>query len=87
MVTTTSLAKLTAFTPDDYMLVADYKNGFFNVFSPPQQFSYKCYLITEVGEKGSSKGQFSYICGIAVNKEGIIYIAEYKNKQLQYTSI
>ena len=76
-----------AFTPDDYMLVADYKNDKLYVFSPPQQFSYKRYLINEVGKRGSNKGQFNYICGIAVNKEGIIYIAEYKNKRLQYISI
>lgn len=76
-----------AFTPDDYMLVANFKNDRLNVFSPPQQFSYKRYLVTEVGKRGSSKCNFSYICGIAVNKEGVIYVAEYKNKRLQYISI
>jgi len=73
-----------AFTPDDYMLVADYRNDQVCVFSLPQQSSCKRFLMSKFGKKGSARGQFNYICGIAVDREGTIYIAEYRNKRLQY---
>jgi len=73
-----------AFTPDDYMLIGDYKRDCLCVFSPPQQSTYKRFLMNTLGKKGSGKGQFNYICGIAVDEEGFIYIAEYKNRRFQY---
>jgi len=73
-----------AFTPDDYMLVADYKNDHIYVFSPLISSTYNRFLLNTLGKKGKSKSHYNYICGIAVDKEGVIYIAEYKNKRFQY---
>jgi len=73
-----------AFTPDDYMIVANYKNDQLCVFSPPQESTNKRFLMNTLGKRGSGKGQFYYISGISVDKEGIIYIAEYKNRRFQY---
>jgi len=66
------------------MLVADYKNDQICVFSPPQISTYNRFLMNTIGRKGKSKSHFNYICGIAVDQEGVIYIAEYKNKRFQY---
>ena len=41
------------------------------------------HLINKFGKKGSEKGQFDGIMGIAVNSSGIVYVVEWENKRLQ----
>ena len=53
------------------------------VFSPSHQIGYSCQLITKFGSRGSDKGHFKQIYGLAVSKNGNIYVAEYGNKRVQ----
>ena len=46
--------------------------------------SYK--LIKEFGRRGSEKGDFNGIMGMAVNSSGIIYVVEWNNQRLQVIS-
>ena len=64
-------------TPDDYIISNSHVNHFLTVFSPTHQ------LITKFGTKGSQKGQWNDIRGIAVNSIGTIFVAEYGNCRLQ----
>jgi len=62
-------------TPDDYIITSD--GNSLTVFSPTHQ------LITKFGTKGSQRGQFNTIWGIAVNSVGTIFVTEYNNQRLQ----
>ena len=64
-------------TPDDYIISNDHANHFLKVFSPTHQ------LITKFGIRGSQRGQFNDIRGIAVNSVGTIFVTEYGNHRLQ----
>ena len=50
------------------------------IWSPTYQ------LINQFGNKGSKKGQFYGIDGMAIDSSGTIYVAEYDNKRLQVIS-
>ena len=43
-------------------------------------------LINQFGDKGSHKGEFHGIRGIAINSTGTIYVVEWNNKRLQIIS-
>ena len=62
-------------TPDDYIITDP--DDILTVFSPTHQ------LITKFGTKGSQRGQFSNILGIAVNSVGTIFVTESHNQRLQ----
>ena len=62
-------------TPDDYIITDD--GDILTVFSPTHQ------LITKFGTKGSQRGQFNDITGIAVNSVGTIFVTERINQRLQ----
>lgn len=72
-----------AVTPDDCLVVVNYDHHKLFVFSPPHQIGHSRQLVTKYGSKGSDKGQFKQVYGVAVNTKGIIYIAEYGNKRIQ----
>ena len=44
------------------------------------------HLINQFGKKGSKKGEFDDIRGMAMDSRGTIYVAEYNNKRLQVIS-
>jgi len=62
-------------TPEDHIITNDGKT--LTVFSPTHQ------LITKFGTRGSQRGQFSMIRGIAVNSVGTIFVSEFFNHRLQ----
>jgi len=64
-------------TPDNYIISNNHVNHFLMVFSPTHQ------LITTFGMKGSQRGQWNDIRGIAVNSVGTIFVTEYGNCRLQ----
>ena len=85
-----------AFTPDNHMIVADENNNCLRVFSPPLQNRffkkffksrneniYSRQVVNKFGEKGTGKLEFDGICGIAVNKQGTVYVADSKNDRIQ----
>lgn len=46
------------------------------------------HIISSWGKKGTGKGEFSSPCGIAVDKKGIVYIADKERKKiLKFTSM
>ncbi|XP_065890890.1 uncharacterized protein [Dysidea avara] len=85
-----------AFTPDNHLIVGDHENDRIFVFGPPGKKSFfrsilsfsfsneESRQLTKVfGTSGKGKEQFNKICGLAVNKQGTIYVAENKNDRLQ----
>jgi len=64
-------------TPDDYIITIGNDCNSLTVFSPTHQ------LITKFGTKGSQRGQFNNILGIAVNSVGTIFVTEQYNHHLQ----
>jgi len=64
-------------TPDDYIITDDDDGNSLTVFNPTHQ------LITKFGMKGSQRGQFTFIYGIAVNSVGTIFVTEKDNHRLQ----
>ena len=44
------------------------------------------HLIKKLGKRGSNKGEFHGIMGVAVDSSGIIYVAEWNNERLQVIS-
>jgi len=62
--------------PDDYILVDD-DDDRINVFSPSYQ------LITRIGSRGIGKGHFGDMRTIAINRAGMIFVAECNNMRLQ----
>ena len=74
-----------AVTPDDCLLVSSNKltTDRLRIFSPSHQIGYCRQLIAKFGSRGNEKGQFKQIYGIAVSKNGTIYVAESGNKRIQ----
>jgi len=66
-------------TPDDYIIITH--DDSLTVFSPTHQ------LITKFGTRGSQRGQFDNIKGIAVNSVGTIFVVEFENHRLQAITI
>jgi len=64
-------------TPDDYVITTEGDGKSLTVFSPTHQ------LITKFGTKGSRRGQFNTILGIAINSVGTIFVTEGNNPRLQ----
>ena len=59
------------------MLVADSRNGRIEKFTPSGTF------ITSIGTKGTGYGQFSEPNGIAIDRDGNIYVADAGNHRVQ----
>ena len=57
-----------AIDSDDVVYIADYYNHCVSVFTSKSAF------LTSFGTKGNQKGQFIYPFGIAVDKDGFIYV-------------
>ena len=74
-----------AVTQDDCLLVSSNKVGTDRlcVFSPSHQIGYSHQLVTKLGSRGSDRGQFRRIYGIAVSKSSTVYVAEYGNSRIQ----
>ncbi|XP_065903237.1 uncharacterized protein [Dysidea avara] len=72
-----------AFSPDNHLIVGDYENNCLCMFGPPQKQRYSREMTSIFGNKGEDRGEFNEICGLAVNNQGTIYIADSKNDRLQ----
>ena len=74
-----------AVTPDDCLLVSsnEFTADALNVFSPSHQIGCSRQFITRFGNRGGNKGHFKQIYGIAISKNGTIYVVEYGNKRIQ----
>ena len=67
-----------AIAPDGNLYISDgYGNARIHVFSPEGQ------LIRSWGEPGCGPGQFHVPHGIAVDREGIVYVADRENSRIQ----
>lgn len=53
------------------------------VFSPSHQIGCSYQLVTKLGSRGNDRSQFRRIYGIAVSRNGTIYVAEYGNSRIQ----
>ena len=60
--------------PDDYIIIDS--NDVLSVFNPNHHF------IANFGKSGTKKGQFSGIYGIAINKNGTIFVSESNRIQI-----
>ena len=65
-------------SPTGYLITDHYgDDNMIRVWSPTYQ------MINQFGKKGSKQGEFSEICGMAIDSRGTIYVAEGGNKRLQ----
>ena len=46
-------------------------------------FTLEGKFLTSFGSKGDGLGQFNHPCGITVDNQGIIYVADYDNNRIQ----
>ena len=68
-------------SPTGYLLIDhDRDDNVIRVLSPTY------YCIKQFGKKGSEKGNFFYIQGMAIDLSGTIYVAELGNRRLQIIS-
>jgi len=72
-----------ALSPDNHLIVGDRENNCLYVFNHPHDKGYLRQLSNIIGSKGCGRGEFNAICGLAVNEQGTIYIAESENNRLQ----
>ena len=74
-----------AITPDDCLVVSSNKAGTdtLRIYSPSSQIGYSRQLVAKFGGRGSDKGKFWRIYGIAVGKNGAIYVAEFGTNRIQ----
>ena len=78
-----------AITPDDCLVVSSNKarTDRLRIFSPSSQIGYSRQLIAKFGSRGGDKGNFWRIYGIAVNKTGTIYVAEFGTNRIQVINL
>ena len=68
-------------SPIGYLIIDHHgDNNMIRVWSPTYQ------LINQFGKKGSKRGEFNYIYGMAIDSRGTIYVAEFSNSRLQVIS-
>jgi len=85
-----------AFTPDNHMIAADGDKNCLRVFTAPlrnrfiknlfksrKENVYSRQLVNKFGKEGSNKLEFRDICGIGVNKQGTVFVADSKNDCIQ----
>ena len=66
--------------PNNFILVTDTGNHQVVIFDPFGN------LVHKFGSRGSGDGEFLFPCGIAVNKNGDIYVSDHVNKRIQIFS-
>ena len=62
---------------DGLLYVGEGENGRVSVFTLEGQF------VTSFGSKGAGPGQFGWPCGLAVDSNGVVYVCDSKNKNVQ----
>ena len=62
---------------DGLLYVGEGENGRVSVFTLEGQF------VTSFGSKGAGPGQFCWPCGLAVDSNGVVYVCDYYNKNVQ----
>ena len=72
-----------ALTLDHHLIAGDRENNCLYVFHHPHEKGYLFQLTNVLGSKGCGRGEFNEICGLAVNEQGTVYIAESENNRLQ----
>ena len=67
-----------AVSPTGYLITGYYgDNNKIKVYNPNYE------ILKEFGNKGSEKGEFDGIMGMAVDSSGTVYVVEWENKRLQ----
>ena len=63
---------------DGLLYVGEGYNGRVSVFTLVGQF------VTSFGSKGTGPGQFRWPCGLAVDSNGVVYVCDSRNKNVQF---
>ena len=58
-------------------LIGDGYNGRVSMFTLESRF------VTSFGSKGAGPGQFHWPCGLAVDSNGVVYVCDSTNKNVQ----